>query len=265
MLLIYFIALLFGFCCGSFLNCVIYRLEKKKSFIRGRSFCPKCKHILAWYDLIPIFSFLVLQGKCRYCKKKISIQYPLVELATGLLFLLIFNGSPMLTTYGFQIFKLFYLLVIACLLEIIFIYDLKHYIIPDKIVYSAIAIVFLGHLFGISNLGFRIFENLKMPFVAAITAGIFFFLIWLVSRGKWMGFGDVKLAFLMGLILGFPNILVALFLAFFLGAIIGLGLIFSGRKTLKSEIPFGPFLITGTFIGLFCGGQIINWYLSFLI
>ena len=80
-----------------------------------------------------------------------------------------------------------------------------------------------------------------------------------------MGIGDIKLAFLMGLILGFPNILVALFLAFFLGAIIGLGLIFSGRKTLKSEIPFGPFLITGTFIGLFCGGQIINWYLSFLI
>lgn len=102
-------------------------------------------------------------------------------------------------------------------------------------------------------------------FLAALGAAAFFLLIVLVSRGKWMGVGDIKLAFLMGLFLSFPNILVALFLAFFLGAIIGLGLIFSGRKTLKSEIPFGPFLITGTFIGLFCGGQIINWYLSFLI
>ncbi len=262
MLLIYFIALLFGFCCGSFLNCVIYRLEKKKSFIRGRSFCPKCKHILAWYDLIPIFSFLVLQGKCRYCKKKISIQYPLVELATGLLFLLIFNGSPMLTTYGFQIFKLFYLLVITCLLEIIFIYDLKHYIIPDKAVYSAIL---LSLLFVIFNSYVTNYKSIINPLVAGLFAGVFFFLIWLVSRGKWMGFGDVKLAFLMGIFLGFPDILTAVFFASFIGSIVGLILIALKKKKMKSEVPFGPFLVLGTFIGLFWGEKIIHWYLSFLL
>ncbi|TSC54172.1 MAG: leader peptidase (prepilin peptidase) / N-methyltransferase, partial [Parcubacteria group bacterium LiPW_30] len=139
-------------------------------------------------------------------------------------------------------------------LIIIFVYDLKHYIIPDKVLFPAIGIVFLEQLiFSFRFLDFN-------PLWAGLGAGAFFLFFFLVSGGRWMGFGDVKLAFFMGLFLGFPNIVVALFLAFFLGAIIGVGLIIFGSKNLKSEVPFGPFLITGTFIALFWGQEIIQWY-----
>lgn len=251
-LFFYFFIFLFGLCAGSFLNCVIYLLEsEKRTGLLGRSFCPHCGHILSWKDLIPVLSFLILKGKCRYCQKPISPQYPLVEIATGLLFLLIFNFQSIIT--------FFFLLSIVCFLVIIFVYDFKHYIIPDKVIYPAIGIVFLYQM--IFNFQTPAFFNLILSGLAA--AG-FFLAIVLISRGKWMGLGDVKLAFLMGLLLGFPNILVALFLAFSIGAIIGTGLIIKGRKTLKSEVPFGPFLVIGTFLALFWGERIMKWYLSLL-
>jgi len=231
---------------------------------------------LSWQDLIPLFSFLILKGKCRYCSQKISWQYPLVELATAIIFLLLFLQAnvtlPFLVTLG-NIYIMVYLLLISCFLIVIFVYDLKHFIIPDKIIYPAIGIAFLYQLFGIfefrvsnlfriSNFEFRIFEPMLNPLFSAILASIFFLLIVLVSRGKWMGIGDIKLAIFMGLFLGFPNILVALFLAFLIGAIIGLGLVISGKKTLKSEVPFGPFLVTGTFLALFWGQNLISAYLK---
>jgi len=269
-ILIYFFIFLFGLAVGSFLNCVIYRLETGGNFFRGRSFCPKCKHILSWPDLIPLFSFLLLKGKCRYCQQKISWQYPLVEFSTAWLFVLIFN-LQFISTLS-QFITTLYLFIISCFLIIIFVYDLKHYIIPDKIIYPAIAVAFLYQIISnfqwvaggwrpisITNFQFLI-TNFYHPFLSAVGAALFFLFIVLISRGKWMGVGDIKLAFLMGLVLGFPNILVALFSAFLLGAIIGIGLIISGKKTLKSEVPFGPFLVTGTFIALFWGQEIINWY-----
>ena len=263
-ILIYFFIFLFGLAVGSFLNCVIYRLETGGNFFRGRSFCPKCKHILSWPDLIPLFSFFLLKGKCRYCQQKISWQYPLVEFSTAWLFVLIFN-LQFISTLS-QFITTLYLFIISCFLIIIFVYDLKHYIIPDKIIYPVIVIVFLYRIlsFGHWSLGFGIFEGLKMPLIVGFSAGGFFFLIWLISRGRWMGFGDVKLGFFMGLFLSWPNILVALFSAFFIGAIIGIGLIIAGKKTLKSQVPFGPFLVTGTFIALFWGQNLINWYLSLI-
>jgi len=263
-MIIYLIIFIFGLVVGSFLNCIIYRLEVGRSFLTGRSYCPQCRHQLTWCDLIPILSFFILKGKCRYCHQKISWQYPLVEIATGLLFVSILNylsvarvGNEGFAFSDLQNF-LFYS-IIFCFLIVIFVYDLKYYIIPDGVIYPAIGITFFYNIYQLSINNQRLAIN---NFSSAILAAIFFLAIVLVSHGRWMGIGDIKLAFLMGLILGFPNILVALFLAFFLGAIIGLGLIFSGRKTLKSEIPFGPFLIAGTFIGLFYGGQIINWYLK---
>lgn len=243
---------LLGLAIGSFLNCVIYRLEAGGSFLKGRSFCPHCKHILSFKDLIPIFSFLFLKGKCRYCGKKISWQYPLVELSTGILFVLIFYQTiyDLLTTI--------YLLLTTSFLIIIFVYDLKHYLIPDKIIYPAIVTVFIYNLL---NTKYLILNTLP----AALGAITFFLAIVLISRCKWMGWGDVKFAFFMGLFLGYPNIFVALFLAFFIGASIGLILIALGKKTLKSEIPFGPFLVSGTFLAIFFGEGIINWYLSFFL
>jgi len=268
--LVYFFVFIFGLCAGSFLNCVIYRLEQKKS-LKGRSFCPHCKHKLFWQDLFPVFSFLFLKGKCRYCHKKISIQYPLVELATAILFLIIFIATPQYTIYN--ILNTIFLFYIASSLIIIFVYDLKHYIIPDKILFPAIVIAFLYRifdfgnlkLFGIWDLGFGISAPLLNYVSAAIIASVFFLAIFLVSRGRWMGFGDVKLAVLIGLLLGLPNVLTALFLAFFFGAIIGIILMVFEKKKLKSEIPFGPFLIAGTFIAMLWGSQIIDWYLRLFL
>jgi prepilin signal peptidase PulO-like enzyme (type II secretory pathway) len=250
MILVYLFFFLFGLAVGSFLNCLIYRLETGKSFFKGRSFCPHCQHILGWQDLIPILSFLILKGKCRYCHQKISWQYPLVELATALIFPLIFITR-------INIWTGVYLLIITSFLIIIFVYDLKHYIIPDKVIYPAIGIAVLYQLFGI-------WPPTKILWAVGfgILPSVFFLAIILFSHERWMGFGDFKLVVLMGLILGFPNILVALFLAFFLGAIIGMGLVISGKKQLSSEVPFGPFLVTGTFFALFFGKEIINWYLN---
>lgn len=279
-----FFIFLFGLAIGSFLNCVIYRLDfpnfsflsaktlsrkiwtgEKNLGEQSRSYCPKCKHTLSWQDLIPVFSFLFLKGNCRYCKKSISIQYPLVELMTGLVFLLIFNFSPFAKATGGQAFANFlFLLIISCFLIIIFVYDLKHYIIPDKVLFPAIAIVFLYRLFGDLVVS-RWDLGLGNFILAGLLASAFFLFIFLISDGRWMGFGDVKLAFFMGLFLGYPNILVALFLAFFLGAIIGVGLIVFGNQNLKSKVPFGPFLITGTFIALFYGQEIIQWYTHLFI
>ena len=244
---------LFGLAVGSFLNCVIYRMEQKKSFLKGRSYCPNCKHVLSWKDLIPVLSFIILKGKCRYCNKRISIQYPILELATALLFLVIFwiLGFRFDLTFGFWI-------LISSLLIIIFVFDLKHYIIPDSAIFPAIILTFLYNL--ITNYELLITNYL----FSALAAAGFFLIIYLVSRGKWLGFGDVKLTFLMGFFLGFPNILVALFLSYLVGAIIGIGLIIAKKKSLKSKVPFGPFLVTGTFIALFFGERIINWYLNLI-
>lgn len=262
----YLMIFVFGLAVGSFLNCVIYRLQENENFFWGRSFCPHCKHVLSWKDLFPLFSFLTLKGKCRYCQKPISWQYPLVEIATALLFVLIFNFQqfgPELTTGGLSAFNLenllitCYLLLITSLLIIIFVYDLKHYLIPDEIIYSAISIALIYNFFDIQHL-------IGNTGRAALGAGAFFSLMYLISKGKWLGFGDVKLAFFMGLFLGFPNILVALFLAFFIGAIVGLGLIAINKKTFKSEVPFAPFLVTGTFLAMFLGKEFINWYFNLI-
>lgn len=245
-----------GLSIGSFLNCVIYRLEKEESFVKGRSYCPHCKHQLIWLDLIPVASFLLLQGKCKYCHGKISIQYPLIEILTGLIFLLVFNLQPSIFNIAGMI-NLVFLLYIASALIIIFVYDLKYYLIPDNVLFPAIIVTFLYRLFYIS----LIWNYL----LAIIIAFGFFLFIFLISKGKWMGFGDVKLAILLGLLLGFPNILVGLFLSFFLGAIIGISLIILNKKGLKSEMPFAPFLIMGTFVAMFFSQQIIQWYLQFFI
>ena len=241
---------------GSFLNCLVYRLEAKKSFLKGRSFCPRCQHLLSWRELLPVLSFILLRGKCRYCRKPISLQYPLVELAAGLLFILIvFHFSSDL------LFSFFYL-IFSCFLIVIFVYDLKYYIIPDRVIYPAIVLAFLYQVIEGTGSVARIGQY---SVLSAVGAAAFFLAIVLLSRGRWMGVGDIKLAFLMGLLLGWPDILVALFLAFFIGAVVGLGLMVSGQKGLKSEIPFGPFLVTGTFLALFWGNELLDWYQAFFL
>lgn len=255
---------LLGLEIGSFLNCVIYRIGKNESFLRGRSFCPHCKHILAWKDLIPILSFLVLRGRCRYCQKKISLQYPLVEIFTGLSFLAIFWHAKniIFTLPGFLYFC--YLLFISSCLIIILVYDFKHYLIPDEVIYFAILTTFFWFFLSLI-LKFSTFLEIQKAIFFAVFPSLFFLALILISKEKWMGWGDFKLSILMGLFLGWPKILVSLFFAFFTGGIVAIFLVIFGKKKMKSEIPFGPFLVSGTFFALFFGEKIINWYLNFFL
>jgi prepilin signal peptidase PulO-like enzyme (type II secretory pathway) len=259
-----------GIIIGSFLNCLIWRSYAGESALKGRSYCPKCRHKLAWADLVPVASFLFLGARCRYCKKPISWQYPAVELATGALFVAAaLEFAPEVFLGGLSIISFIELLaywVVLSALVVIFVADLRWYFIPDGALVSGIAAMALlrgvqfiqsGYVFG--HYDFQILLN---PLLSLFGAAAFFLAIFLLSRGKWIGFGDVKYALLMGLALGFPDVLIALFLANFFGAIIGLALIAAGKKNMKSEIPFGPFLVGGTLIALFFSDSIIGWYLS---
>jgi len=254
---------LFGLIVGSFLNCVIFRLEKKESFIKGRSYCPHCHHSLGFFDLIPVLSFLILKGRCRYCHHPISLCYPLVELGCGFLFLFAFQNQLANLELGFlNLFSFFLVLAIFCFLIIIFVFDLWHYLILDKIIYPALGLVILYRL--VEILKFKSW-NLGMEYLFSGLATATFFLILVVfSSGRWMGMGDVKLSFLMGLFLGFPKILVALIFSFFSGALVGTFLIILGKKTLKSEVPFGPFLVLATFISFFFSQKLIDFYLNLI-
>ena len=233
---------MFGLVIGSFLNVVILRRGVRG--IGGRSGCMHCKHVLAWYDLIPIFSWLSKRGRCRYCKSRVSMQYPLVEMGTAGLFALI--GGSTISPFSVPI-----ACVIAALLICIFVYDLRHTIIPDPWVWS---FVFLAFLLTTNN--YQLVTILAGPIVAFPL-----FLLWLVSHGRWMGFGDVKLALGMGWLVGLTDGLFSLWLAFALGAVLMLAMLawqrlahryhyaHRGRGlTMKSEVPFGPFLITSLLI-----------------
>ena len=273
-MLIFFLILIFifGLFVGSFLNCVIWRLYQKKSFLIERSICPHCKHQLAWFDLIPIVSFVLLKGKCRYCHKPISWQYPLVELATAILFILPFVIQQFLPLPFYDeilwLEILYYLFLISVLI-ILFVYDLKHFIIPDKILIPALLITLFYflirdfYLFFLHS-NFQIFTSFLYQFASATGVSGFFLLLYLISKGRWIGFGDVKLGFLLGFILSWPKSFVFMFLTYIIGGIIGIGLIIFKKKALKAQVPFAPFLIISFIISLFFGGEFINWYLNLL-
>ncbi len=252
---------IFGALVGSFLNCVIHRLEVNEGFVKGRSYCPKCGKTISAIDLIPIVSFILLKGRCRNCGERISWQYPVVELATGSIFVAIMLlGGP----EGFLgTLETTYFLAIFSLMILMFVYDLKHYLIPDEAVFAAIGATIAWHgvlvASGISSIGE------VLPFLlSGLGASGFFLAIFTISKGTWMGFGDVKLALFMGLFLGHPGTLVALFSAFMSGAIIGSAMVLLKKKGIKSEIPFAPFLIFGTVLAFFWAGPMVSWYLNLL-
>lgn len=261
---------LFGLCVGSFLNVVINRLNTGESFLSGRSHCPNCKTDLKWFELVPLLSFVFLLGKCRTCGAKISIQYFSVELATGLLFAgaayFLYPAGFSFETFDYRaVLKLVYWLVLASLFIVMFVYDLKHYIIPNQAVYPAILIPFIYNIF-ISVAGNYSLFKLSSPFTgglfAAFLPAAFFLSLILISKGEWMGMGDVKLALAMGFFVGWPAILPALAFAFFGGSIVGLLLVFLKKKGFQSQIPFGPFLILGTLFAALYGKTVVDWYLG---
>ncbi|MFA5029198.1 MAG: prepilin peptidase [Patescibacteria group bacterium] len=256
----YFLIFVFGLVIGSFLNVVIFRLRSGEKIVNSRSHCRSCKKQLTFKDLIPLVSFVWQKGRCRYCGAKISWQYPLVELVTGLLFVAAtFNiignlGAGMLFYNSDIFFNWLKSLVFISFLVVIFVYDLKWLLILDKITLPA----------GILALAFNLFLGISWKsLLLGVVVGLGFFLIqFLVSRGRWIGGGDLRLAVVMGLMLGWPKILVALFFAYIIGALIALILMAWGKRGLKSQVPFGTFLSLGTLVAIFWGEEIIKWYLS---
>lgn len=239
-----------GLSVGSFLNVLIDRLPKNESIL-GRSHCDSCKHQLAWFDLIPLLSFIFLQRQCRYCKAKISFQYPFVELITAILF--VFTYTIVAQIVEAELFLptlVFYSLVISGLI-VIFFADSKYRIIPDQIIafLSFVSIVYL-----ISYQRQDFFNH----FVSALVLFLTFLFLVVITRGKGMGLGDVKFAFAIGIILGFPKALVAFYLSFLTGAVFSLILVITGKKKMKSTIPFGPFLAASTLAALFYGQDLWN-------
>jgi leader peptidase (prepilin peptidase)/N-methyltransferase len=261
-------SLILGFFIGSFLNCTVLRVYNEESFVKGNSKCPHCKHKLGVKDLIPIFSYASLKGKCRYCREKISSQYFWSEVATGLLFALVaFLTNASFFTMGiFNIEFLEYLfyLVVASYFVMIFLFDARWFIIPDGLTFSAIIITILWLLSGTFIFGIYTEQDLLFRFLSAFGVFLFFFALHFFSHGKAMGFGDVKLVVFLGLLLGWPNILIGMFLGFFLGAVIGLVIMMLQKKGIKTEIPFGPFLVVGTFIAMFWGNDLIDYYLNLM-
>lgn len=259
-LLFYFIIFIFGTFIGSFLGVVIDRLPKGESIVKGRSHCDHCRKTLTVLDLVPVFSFLFLQGRCRYCKVKLSWFYPLIEVITGVLFVLV----ALHVTILYQVFSIWYAvevlyyLFLVSVLVVIFFIDLKYGIIPFSIIFPAMIVSFL-YLFFTSN--HLLLNNL----LAGVGAFVFFLLLFLMTRGRGMGFGDVVYVFFMGLVLGFPLIVAGLYIAFVSGAVISLILVWLKRKKIKGGIiPFGPFLVFGTIVVLFWGQPIIDWIMAYL-
>ncbi len=269
MLLVYLYACVVGLAVGSFLNVVILRTCAGKP-ITGRSGCPHCGERLRWYELVPVLSYLVQVGRCRSCKKHISIQYPLVEIATAVAFLLVVAKFPFgeTTTYftleATNVFALIASLVAWSTLITITVYDLKTKLIPDlfSIVFGLASLVT-----GLLTLPSYSAETVGLHLAAGPLLALPFALLWIVSKGRWLGLGDAKFAVGIGWLLGYSGGLAAVMLAFWVGALVGLALVcyhklseaYEGALahlrrlfvrgytiTMKSEVPFAPFLAFGT-------------------
>lgn len=257
----YVLIFIVGTCVGSFLNVVICRVPEKRPVCKGRSTCPHCKTILKPIDLVPILSFFVLKRKCRQCRKPISWQYPLVELFTGLIFVFLawhYNvGSMALSAFFFRD------LVFVSALIIFFMMDLRYYIIADAVVMPMIFFSIVINVFLLSHSN-NLWSVAYSLVGAAALATIFFLLQYVLSKGKWIGDGDIRLGLLMGLMLGWPNILAALFFAYIIGALVSIVLLITHKKTMHSQLPFGVFLSIGTFVALVYGSQIVEWYVKLL-
>lgn len=256
------VSLVVGLCIGSFLNVIIYRLPLELSIVRPRSHCPGCGTMIAWYDNIPVVSYLLLGARCRSCKMRISPRYPLVELLTGFLFVAVYNR------FGLDPLTLVFWVVTAGLVVGTFV-DFDHMIIPDSV--------------SIGGMGFGLVASALVPTLhgaetwtasllkSGIGLVVGFGLLWLVSvAGRWafkkdaMGFGDVKLLGAIGALLGFSGVIYTVLISSLFGTMVGVLLIaFSGRAW-QSRIPYGPYLAAAALSWMLGGDQLWNWYVGFI-
>lgn len=250
------IAFIFGLVYGSFLNVVILRFDDWASIIKSRSHCPKCKTNLNWYDLVPVLSYVQLLGKCRYCKKPISWQYPIVELSTACLiaasyFLLFITNDIALYQ---SIIGLACLVVAIGAMMTIFVHDLLEMMVPDLMAYILLGAAIIYALV--------VQQDYMGSLYAAAVGFVPIMLLVYPSKGKWMGEGDVKIAGALAILVGWPSAVVFMVAAFLLGGGFGVVALLSRQVKLKTAVPFGPFLILAAIIALFWGGNIVDWYLG---
>ena len=287
----YILLFIFGLFFGSFINLVSDRVVKKEKIVFGRSKCDYCGKTLGVFNLIPLFSFFFQKGKCSYCKEKLSVFYPMSELMTGLSFVVAAIESKLIAEFNIINALLFvYMAGSICFLIILFLTDAKYQLIPDKVVYAGIFCVlysilviygtdlYLYHkqlsndVFGRYLLKAGIWNEAVISYLKSILCligssfiiSLFFFILILITKGRGMGGGDVKLGFLIGLFNGLPLNFLAIFLGFFFGAIYSLILVLLRKKSLKDTIAFGPFLILGSVTSFLWGQLILDWYTKIL-
>lgn len=244
-ILLYLIIFLYGIVIGSFLNVLIYRLPKKENIVTTRSHCMNCGYQLKWYDLVPIFSYLALGGRCRKCKTRISVQYPIIEALNGILYLIIF------IRFGMSVDSLLYCLLFSALLTLSVI-DFRTYEIPVGI---NVFILLLGLVRVVTD-----WSNWSDYLIGFLAVSIFLYLIYIVTHGRGIGGGDVKLMAVCGLVLGWKLVV----LGFFLGCIIGSICHLIRMKVSDADhvLAMGPYLSVGVMIAALFGNQMINWYLT---
>jgi len=247
-----------GLIFGSFVNAFVWRLKEQKNWVSERSECPHCHHVLAPKDLIPVISWLLLRGKCRYCGKPIP-DSPLTELAVPLLFVASYFFWPMeLAGQGLFSFVLWLVCIVGFV--VLAVYDLRWFLLPDKVVFPLIGLAFFQVL-AIA----LVYEGSARPLAGAaagvLTISGLFYALYHLSKGAWIGFGDVKLGIVLGILAGGAvEGLLLLFVASVLGMIVSLPLVFTGKAHRRSHVPFGPFLIMALIVVQLFGPNIIDWY-----
>lgn len=245
---------------GSFALATVWRLHAKRDFVHERSECENCHHTLGAADLIPIFSWLWLRGRCRYCKHKITPDHFLIEVVVGGLFVVSYWWWPLeLTAAGWGVFAFW----LACLVgaAMLFMYDLRWQLLPDKILLPLIGIAAIGAVYSAAVVSHDASLLVEVLAGAAILSGFFGFL-YIVSRGRWIGFGDVKLGIFMGVVLGLPGSIVALIGSYYIAIIVVLPLLLLKKVTKKSYVPFGPFLLISFFLSYFFADPLVQWITS---
>ncbi|HVQ43633.1 MAG TPA: prepilin peptidase [Candidatus Saccharimonadia bacterium] len=245
-----------GLIFGSAINAMVWRLKVGKSWVRGRSACPDCGHVLAPKDLVPVLSWLALGGKCRYCRQPIK-DHPVVELVTALVFGL--SAYALAPVGAVDWVRLGFWLVLATMLIVLAVYDARWMILPDKVMLPlmAVGVVYAATMAVATHSPQVLWGALAAALVAG---GAFYALVW-ATKGRAMGGGDIKLAFAMGLVLGAQGTAVAMLVAFNVAAAVGVAMIASRRRGRHDHIPFGPYLVGGTIVAFLWGREIVAWYL----